>query len=126
MICGAPHAALESLALGCRIWITGTMNVVPRSAQQLMQAVHSVKDLDLARRIYYRQILPLVDIMSRNNNPTGTIKAGVCARGIDVGGPRRPGSPVSQADRQDITRLIKEIILMEEAESPHFQQRPAP
>lgn len=124
VICGAPHAALESLALGCRIWITGTMNVVPRSAQQLMQAVHSVKDLDLARRIYYRQILPLVDIMSRNNNPTGTIKAGVCARGVDVGSPRRPGNPVSPADRETIARLVKEITLMEKAERANLQISP--
>lgn len=121
VICGAPNVALESLALGCRIWITGTMNVVPRSAQQLLQAVHYVKDFELARRIYYRQILPFVDIMSRNNNPTGTIKAGVRARGVDVGSPRRPGSDVSAEDRQYITRISREIALMEEAESARFQ-----
>ena len=33
VICGNPNAALESLALGCRAWITGIMNVVPRSAR---------------------------------------------------------------------------------------------
>lgn len=125
VICGAPNVALESLALGCRVWITGTMNAMPRSAQQLMQAVHYVKDLDLARRIYYRQILPFVDIMSRNNNPTGTIKAGVSARGVDVGSPRRPGSPVSPVDQARIAKLIKEIALSEEAERANFH-RPSP
>jgi dihydrodipicolinate synthase/N-acetylneuraminate lyase len=120
VICGAPNAALESLALGCRVWITGTMNAAPRSAQQLLQAVHYIKDLELARRIYYRQILPFVDIMSRNNNPTGTIKAGVRARGVDVGSPRRPGTGVSAADQEHIARIIKEISLMEEAESTRF------
>jgi 4-hydroxy-tetrahydrodipicolinate synthase len=117
VICGAPHVALESLALGCQIWITGTMNAAPRSAQQLLRAVHWAKDLDLARRIYYRQILPFVDIMSRNNNPTGTIKAAVRARGVDVGSPRRPGRAVSPADQDCITRLVKEIALMEEQEN---------
>jgi 4-hydroxy-tetrahydrodipicolinate synthase len=101
------------------------MNMVPRSAQQLLRAVHDIKDLGLARRIYYRQILPLVDIMSRNNNPTGTIKAGVRARGVDVGSPRRPGAPVSLADREYIDRLINEIALMEEAEGVNFLQ-PSP
>lgn len=120
VICGAPNVALESLALGCKVWITGTMNAMPRSAKQLMQAVHDVRDLDLARRIYYRHILPFVDIMSRNNNPTGTIKAGVDARGFDVGSPRRPGSPVSPSDQARICKLIKEIGLMEEAESANF------
>jgi 4-hydroxy-tetrahydrodipicolinate synthase len=120
VICGAPNVALESLALGCKVWITGTMNAAPRSAQQLLRAVHYVKDLELARRIYHRQILPFVDIMSRNNNPTGTIKAGVRARGVDVGSPRRPGSPVSAADQEYIGRIIKEIALMEETESAKF------
>jgi len=49
VICGAPNVALESLALGCRAWITGTMNIVPRSARQLFRAV-GLNDLPLARR----------------------------------------------------------------------------
>jgi 4-hydroxy-tetrahydrodipicolinate synthase len=109
VICGAPNVALESLALGCRAWITGIMNAVPRSAQQLMRAVSELEDLEMARRIYYQQILPLVDVMSRNHNPTGTIKAGVQARGMDVGAPRRPGSKVLPADRITIERLMSEV-----------------
>jgi 4-hydroxy-tetrahydrodipicolinate synthase len=109
MICGAPNVALESLALGCQLWITGIMNVVPRSAQQLMTAVGDLADLGLARRIYYTQILPLVDVLMRNYNPTGTIKAGVCARGVDVGVPRKPGQDVSGADRACLKKLTGEI-----------------
>jgi len=111
VICGSPNAALESLALGCRAWITGTMNIVPRSARQLMRAV--IKDLNLARRIYYRQILPFVDVMGRNFNPTGTIKAGVCARGVEVGAPRKPGSPVNAEDQRLLERLVKEVEALE-------------
>jgi 4-hydroxy-tetrahydrodipicolinate synthase len=108
VICGAPNTALESLALGCRAWITGTMNIVPRSARQLFRAV-SLNDLPLARRIYYRQILPFVDVMARNFNPTGTIKAGVTARGLDVGLPRKPGSGVSAADKAHLERLAADV-----------------
>lgn len=108
VICGAPNVAMESLALGCRTWITGTMNVVPKSAQQLMHAVQ-YGDLALARRIYYRQILPVVDVMVRNNNPTGTIKAGVGARGVDAGIPRRPGSDVTETDQRCLAALVAEI-----------------
>jgi 4-hydroxy-tetrahydrodipicolinate synthase len=115
VICGAPNVALESLALGCKAWITGIMNAVPRSAQQLMQAVVELGDLEMARRIYYQQVLPLVDVMSRNHNPTGTIKAGVCARGVDVGAPRRPGSAVGPADRVIIEQLMSEIARAEES-----------
>jgi 4-hydroxy-tetrahydrodipicolinate synthase len=109
VICGAPNTALESFALGCRAWITGIMNVVPRSAKQLMRAVMEKKDLSLARCIYYRQILPLVDMMTRNNNPTGTIKAGVCLQGIEVGRPRRPGRGVSPAESAKLERLLSDI-----------------
>jgi 4-hydroxy-tetrahydrodipicolinate synthase len=109
VICGAPNVALESLALGCRVWITGIMNVVPRSAQQLMRAAGELGDYHLARRIYYEQILPVVDVLARNQNPTGTIKAGVCARGVDVGVPRRPGGATSRADQELLEGLIAEI-----------------
>ena len=113
VICGAPNVALESLALGCRAWITGIMNAVPRSAQQLMRAVIELGDLALARQIYYEQVLPVVDVLRRNNNPTGTIKAAVCARGVEVGVPRRPGSPVGPADRAYLDELMADIIRAE-------------
>ena len=109
VVCGAPNVALESLALGCTAWITGIMNVVPKSAQQLMRAVSELSDLKLARRIYYRQILPTVDVLARNLNPTGTIKAGVCARGVDVGVPRRPGHSVGAEDARLMAELVRDV-----------------
>ena len=123
VICGAPNVALESLALGCQAWITGIMNVVPRSAQQLMTAVADLADLGLARRIYYTQILPVVDVLMRNYNPTGTIKAGVRARGVDVGVPRRPGQDVSAADRVCLERLADEIAQAETRTAEEIRER---
>jgi 4-hydroxy-tetrahydrodipicolinate synthase len=109
VICGAPNVALESLALGCRAWITGIMNAVPRSARQLMRAVVEFGDLPLARRIYYEQILPLVDVLAANHNPTGTIKAAVRARAVDVGVPRRPGQDVGPVDRERLRELMAKV-----------------
>lgn len=123
VICGAPNVALESLALGCRAWITGTMNIVPRSARQLFRAM-GLNDLPLARRIYYRQILPFVEVMARNFNPTGTIKEGVCARGIDVGFPRKPGSGVSEADKAHLERLAADVTQAEEETETALRDRP--
>jgi 4-hydroxy-tetrahydrodipicolinate synthase len=94
VICGNPNAAFESIALGCPLWITGIMNVVPRPAQQMLHAIRVERDLARARDIYYTQVLPLVDLMFETRNPTGTIKAGLRARGVEVGIPRRPGSDV--------------------------------
>lgn len=126
VICGAPNVALESLALGCRAWITGTMNMAPRSAQQLFRAMVHLHDLGLARRIYYRQILPFVDVMARNNNPTGTIKAGVCARGVDVGVPRRPGNRVRPEDQQYIEKLVQEVASLEAEVDREINRRSCP
>ncbi len=122
VICGTPNTALESLALGCRLWITGIMNAVPRSAQQLMAAVDR-GDLALARRIYYGQILPLVDVLAGNYNPTGTIKSAVRARGVDVGVPRRPGSDVSPEDWQHLNELMADIARAEEQTALLLQQK---
>jgi len=63
-----------------------------------MDALLRDGDLVRARRIYYERVLPLVDIMFANSNPTGTIKAALRARGVGVGFPRRPGSDVSAED----------------------------
>ena len=123
VICGAPNVALESLALGCRAWITGTMNIVPKSARQLFRTM-GLNDLPLVRRIYYRQILPFVEVMARNFNPTGTIKAGVSARGVDVGLPRKPGSGVSEADQAHLDRLAAEVKKAEDEIETVLKGRP--
>jgi 4-hydroxy-tetrahydrodipicolinate synthase len=98
VICGNPNAAFESIALGCSAWITGIMNAAPRSARRMMQLILDGRDLAAARAVYYRHLLPLVDLMTRNSNPTGTIKAAMRVRGLPAGVPRRPGSDVSAGD----------------------------
>ena len=105
VICGAPTAALESLALGCTSWITGILNVVPRAGAELMKAVES-HDLELARGIYFDRILPLVEMLDRTSNPTGTIKAGVRLRGIDVGVPRLPGQDLLPGELAELAAFL--------------------
>jgi 4-hydroxy-tetrahydrodipicolinate synthase len=105
VICGAPTAALESLALGCTSWITGILNVVPRAGVELMNAV-ALPDLELARGIYFERILPLVDLLDRTSNPTGTIKAGVRLRGIDAGVPRAPGQDLLPSELAELRALL--------------------
>ena len=109
VICGAPHFALEAFALGCQAWITGIMNIAPRSAKQLIDAMLDDVNLVAARDIYYSRILPLVDFMAHTNNPTGVIKAGLRARGIDVGAPRSPGSDLGSVEFHALAKLVGEI-----------------
>ncbi len=108
VICGAPHVALESLTLGCRTWITGILNVMPRSGRQLMRAVQ-MGDLELARRINREQILPTFQVIQSSLNPSGTIKHGLACRGIDVGIPRRPGSPLDPVHQVMLRRHVEDL-----------------
>lgn len=121
VVCGAPDTALESIALGCRAWITGILNIAPRSGRQLMTAAER-SEMELARRIYYRQILPLVDEMAGNNNPTGTIKAGLGARGVEVGAPRRPGRPLAGEPERRVVELVGEITQAELEMEPRLAE----
>lgn len=109
VICGNPNAALESLALGCRLWITGILNVVPHEAREMLRAIVDDGDLARARAIYYRDVLPLVDLMFDTSNPTGTIKAGLRARGVDAGVPRRPGSDVTPEEWARVARFTSAL-----------------
>jgi 4-hydroxy-tetrahydrodipicolinate synthase len=108
VICGAPTATLESLALGCASWITGILNVIPRAGGELTKAVED-RDLALARRITFERILPLVEILERTSNPTGTIKAGVRLRGIDVGVPRSPGQDLLPHELDELRDFVNAI-----------------
>lgn len=113
VICGAPTTALESFALGASRWITGIMNVVPRSASQLHRAMVRNGNLTLARRIYFRQVLPISDMIEETNNPTGTIKAGLRIRGIPVGTPRPPGSDLTAGQFDRLEEIMEEVIMLE-------------
>jgi 4-hydroxy-tetrahydrodipicolinate synthase len=124
VICGGPQTALESFALGCRAWITGLLNVVPRSGLQLLRAVHERGDLALARRIYYGQILPVFDVLRRSFNPTGTLKAGLVAQGVDVGVPRRPGHPLTGENKAALERHLRELPALEAAVEADLRIRP--
>jgi 4-hydroxy-tetrahydrodipicolinate synthase len=120
VICGAPTAALESLALGCTSWITGILNVVPRSGGHLFRAFSDIENLDLARRVYFEQILPIVDLLERTSNPTGTIKAGLRIRGVEVGFPRRPGQDLLEPELRELESILERILAREAAFESEF------
>jgi 4-hydroxy-tetrahydrodipicolinate synthase len=113
VVCGAPQTALESFALGCRAWITGLLNVVPRSGRQLMTAVLEKRDLALARRIYSQQVLPVFDVLRRSANPTGTLKAGLRLQGFEVGAPRRPGRALDGEPLEALERHVRALPALE-------------
>jgi len=58
---------------------------------------------------------------------TGTIKAGVCAQGVDVYRPRKPGSGVNPSDQAHLERLAVAVKKAEdEIEAVLAKTSPAP
>ena len=61
-------------------------------------------DLERARVLFYRQ-LPLLDFILKGGLPA-TIKAGLRSTGLDVGNPRLPVSPLSDAASKQLRAMI--------------------
>lgn len=108
VICGAPDVALESLALGCKTWITAIMNVVPIACRALIDAVEC-GNLIAARELNSRVIRPAFELLRKSSNTIGTIKAGLWLRDLDVGIPRPPGLPlaIDATLRSEFTQLFR-------------------
>jgi len=108
VICGSPDVALESLALGCKTWITAIMNIVPSACRALIDTVER-GNLAAARELNFRVIRPAFELIRRSSNTIGTIKAGLLLRNLDVGVPRRPGLPLEPdaAFRSDFEQLFR-------------------
>jgi 4-hydroxy-tetrahydrodipicolinate synthase len=106
VICGSPEIALESLALGCKTWITAVTNVVPAACRALIDAMERGM-LDKARELSRRIVRPLFELIRKSSNTIGTIKAGLWLRGINVGAPRAPGIPLEIKElREEFQRIF--------------------
>lgn len=101
---GCNPLALEALAAGAKGWCTAAANLIPQLNLDLYAAVQN-NDLNSAREIFYRQ-LPLLDFILKGGLPA-TIKAGLRMTGLEVGEPRLPVSPLSDADSQKLKQMIE-------------------
>ncbi len=90
---------------------------VPRKELSGM-IVPVVTPFDHEETIDHARLGALVDLMVRNSNPTGTIKAAMRARGLDAGVPRKPGRDVS-ADGMAALRDWARVV---DADEPRFGQ----
>jgi 1-pyrroline-4-hydroxy-2-carboxylate deaminase len=108
VICGSPDVALESLALGCKTWITAIMNVVPAACRALIDTIEC-GDLVKARALNFRVIRPTYELIRKSSNTIGTIKAGLWLRELEVGIPRLPGLAldIDAKLRSEFERIFK-------------------
>ncbi|AZE59870.1 MULTISPECIES: dihydrodipicolinate synthase family protein [Pseudomonas fluorescens group] len=101
---GCNPLALEAFAAGAKGWCTAAPNLIPQLNLDLYQAVLA-NDLNQARELFYRQ-LPLLQFILKGGLPA-TIKAGLRLTGLEVGNPRLPVFPLSEAGIEQLKTLLK-------------------
>ncbi|MEJ2889587.1 dihydrodipicolinate synthase family protein [Actinomycetospora aeridis] len=102
-IVGWDALALAALCDGAAGVMCGTANAVPA---ELVAVARAVAANDLARaRAAWERVYPLVDAML-STNFIPAVKAAVTARGLAVGDPREPLSPLGGADRARLEELV--------------------
>jgi len=100
---GCNPMALEAFAAGAKGWCTAAPNLIATLNLELYAAILA-NDLERARVLFYRQ-LPLLDFILKGGLPA-TIKAGLRSTGLDVGNPRLPVSPLSDAASKQLLAMI--------------------
>lgn len=103
---GNDDQVVPLLALGGVGVISVLANVAPADVSRM---VHAWLEGDLAesRRLQLRY-LPLIDALFREPNPV-PVKAGVAALGFDVGEPRLPLVPLTDAGREALLREMEAV-----------------
>ena len=88
-------------AVGC-VW--GAANVMPRQCVELYELVVERGDLAAARELW-RKMLPVCFFLEREGY-VGGVKAGAAIAGMEIGPPRRPILPLTQAKREELAKLL--------------------
>jgi 4-hydroxy-tetrahydrodipicolinate synthase len=103
---GCNPLALEAFAAGAKGWCTAAPNLIPQLNLDLY-AASLADDLVRARELFYRQ-LPLLDFILKGGLPA-TIKAGLRETGLEVGDPRLPVFPLSEAGQAQLKAILKAL-----------------
>jgi 4-hydroxy-tetrahydrodipicolinate synthase len=103
---GCNPLALEAFAAGAKGWCTAAPNLIPQLNLDLYEATLA-GDLGKARELFYRQ-LPLLDFILKGGLPA-TIKAGLLLTDLEVGDPRLPVFPLSEAGRNQLQAILKSL-----------------
>lgn len=106
---GSFLAALQGLAAGADGWISGILNFLPAEAVDLYNACCVTKDLDRARKIWYR-IAQFGNLYFRpRHGPAADLplwRAGLELRGQHGGFSRPPFFPITPEQREDLRQVM--------------------
>lgn len=100
---GSNPLALAAFAAGASGWCTAAPNLIPELNHQLYNAILA-NDLAAAREAYYRQA-ELLTFITASGLPR-TIAAGMQIQGVESGFLRSPLTPLGEADREMLRRML--------------------
>jgi 4-hydroxy-tetrahydrodipicolinate synthase len=109
VLSGDDWALLPLLALGGRGVISTTSNVAPADVVELVRAFRG-GDLSRAREVHER-LLPLMDALFLDTNPI-PVKSALALRGLVRDELRLPLVPMSEANRERLRFVMKELGLL--------------
>lgn len=107
VVTGWETLLLPNLACGCKGGIGVTFNAVPGLCRELYDSFVEHKDIEKARYLHNR-LVPLFEAIFKEPSP-GPIKAALEMVGIPAGPTRLPLTPISQALKDEIGQLLKEL-----------------
>jgi len=105
--CGWDDQALEFFAWGARSWVCAGSNFIPKEHIALYEAAVLEKNFDKARRIM-SAMMPLMDFLEEGKF-VQSIKYGCELAGLRAGGLRAPLQPLSDEQKERLTRIIKTL-----------------
>lgn len=106
---------LEALLCGADGWLTGGINIAPRYFVDLYEAAANGR-LEEARNLWYRMI-PLINFIcvDRSENYPHFVqifKDGLNMQGRNVGKPRKPLTPLKEAEKTKLRKILADMDLL--------------
>lgn len=107
--CGWEDLAYESLIMGCKGWVCPTSNIVPKMTVRLFNLIQDKKYQE-AEKFYYK-LLPLLIYLEASQLGAKT-KEAMNMLGRHGGKPRKPFLPLSQEQRPELRKILKDLKLL--------------
>jgi 4-hydroxy-tetrahydrodipicolinate synthase len=112
---GLDTVAFEGLCHGAHGWISGIPSIVPRVARKLYEAIAVQSDLGAARELWC-QLAPLMRLQfaaylmqGEGTHWFSVMKATLNLIGPPVGDPLPPVTPLSEAHREQLLRILRQL-----------------
>lgn len=109
---GADTLSLLGLVAGACGMIWGAANVTPRACVELYDLVARQRDLARAQALWHK-MQPLQYFLE-NEGYVASVKAGAAMVGMEVGPPRRPILPLSDARVAELRRLLEPLGVLQQ------------